>query len=521
MKIQRIVVCIFGIGRLVFAHVGTSADSPKMNSTPNATFHQVDTTPPVVNVPFPPPDTSVNERTAIRAQFSDVGSGIDISSARLLLDGEDVTKQATVTAQGITFQTSKPRDYGIHQVEITVADKAGNQSNYMSWRFGVDAPAPAEAKCNNEIFLLNGKPFFPIGIYNCTCNPRNPRFKEAVLEQAAAAGFNFHLGPAGAKEHLDMLLKHGMKAMIHVRQDDLKQCVDPEQAKELLVTKGEGQWKNHPALVAYWSDSVDSVFSQAEIPKEEAVRRLALGYQTLKEHDPKHLVFWGLSHRDTFMDYAGVCGDVLFTFFYPVLQADYPASSISEIMIQPAKEAVARKKPVWFASQAVDLRINRGKALNSANDFRPTPAEMRVMNYLALVDGVKGLIVYASGGSPEPEVYNDLVEYPAQWQEALKIAGEIRYLLPILAAGKPAQTASLKSKDPKIRYLELKYEGTHTLIAVNVADAPVSVVWQFSNPVQPAVLFEDRTASKPAATIDDAFKPYEVHIYRWQERSRQ
>ncbi len=102
----------------------------------SAEFRKVDTTPPTVSVPKPPPDSTVSDSPVISARFSDSGSGIEVSSAKVLLDGKDVTRQAKVTAKGFTLRLKKPPAKGIHRVEVVVLDKAGNQSNRLSWRFG-------------------------------------------------------------------------------------------------------------------------------------------------------------------------------------------------------------------------------------------------------------------------------------------------------------------------------------------------------------------------------------------------
>jgi hypothetical protein len=186
-------------------------------------------------------------------------------------------------------------------------------------------------------------------------------------------------------------------------------------------------------------------------------------------------------------------------------------------MIQPAKEA-AGKKQVWFISQAIDLSLETQLRKPSLQEFRPTPQEMRAMNYLALVKGVKGLIIYASGGSRKPGLYNNLVEYPDQWREALKIASEVRYLSPALAEGKETQTVNLSPEEATkaVRFREIEHEGRHYLIAVNVTKTPAQVTWRFPQPVQPSVLFEDRLLAKRATKMTDTFKPYEVHIYAWE-----
>ncbi|HXG23845.1 MAG TPA: Ig-like domain-containing protein [Chthonomonadales bacterium] len=477
-------------------------------------FQRMDTTPPSVTVPVPPPDSTVGRNPVISARFADAGAGIDTSSARILLDGRDRTRQAKVTSEGFTLRPQNPLERGVHRVEVTVSDRAGNQSNRLSWRFGVDIPVPVTARFDKGMFLVNDAPFFPMGIYNYSCNPGGSMFDEFVLAQVTAAGYNCLLYNEGSSESLEILQKHGMKALLRVNRG-LEASTDLHKAKEALVDKGPVRWKEHPALLAYWADSPDAVFYHAKYSREDSLRRMTLGYQTLRENDLTHPAIWCFAHRDTFKDYIGT-SDALMTFFYPIGQADFTVSSVSDIMIRPAMEA-ATTKQVWFISQAIDLTLDREGKKPAPADFRPTPAQMRAMNYLALVEGVKGLIIYASGGSSKPGVYNNLVEYPAQWQEALKMAGEVRYLSPVLAVGKPARTVNLEPEEVKkaIRFRELVHHRHHYLIAVNVTETPVSVNWRFAQPVQPIVLFEDRRWVEKAVAMPDTFQPYEVHIYRW------
>jgi hypothetical protein len=484
----------------------------------SADFRKQDTTPPTVSTPQPPPNMTVSGSVTISAKFADTGSGVDISSARVLLDGKDVTRQTKVTGEGFTLHLKEPLAKGIHRVEASVSDKTGNKSNRLNWRFGVDGPVPVEARFEGELFLVNGEPFFPMGIYNYSCMPDAKIFKEAILSEATLAGFNVLLWGPGSKEGLDVLLKHGMKALLGVTLG-VQESTDREKAKELLVEKGAVRFKDHPAVLGYWADSPDATFYHAKVPKGEAFQRMRLAYETIKEHDPHHPVIWCFAHRDTFKDYIST-SDALMTFYYPVRPpelGDLPITSISDIMIQPAKEA-AGKKQVWFISQAIDLSLETQLRKPSLQEFRPTPQEMRAMNYLALVEGVKGLIIYASGGSRKPGLYNNLVKYPDQWREALKIASEVRYLSPALAEGKETQTVNLSPEEATkaVRFREIEHEGRHYLIAVNVTKTPAQVTWRFPQPVQPSVLFEDRLLAKRATKMTDTFKPYEVHIYAWE-----
>jgi hypothetical protein len=75
----------------------------------------------------------------IAASWRDVGAGIDPASARLTVDGVDVTAQASVSDGGIKY-TSGTTQTGTHPVVLSVADKAGNAVT-ANWSFEIDTPA--------------------------------------------------------------------------------------------------------------------------------------------------------------------------------------------------------------------------------------------------------------------------------------------------------------------------------------------------------------------------------------------
>jgi hypothetical protein len=73
-------------------------------------------------------------RTLINARLSDVGSGIDAASVRLVVDGLDVTRNARVTEDAIAYR--ERLGHGPHRAELVVRDRAGNTSR-TAWTFRV------------------------------------------------------------------------------------------------------------------------------------------------------------------------------------------------------------------------------------------------------------------------------------------------------------------------------------------------------------------------------------------------
>lgn len=74
----------------------------------------------------------------IAATFSDP-AGIDTSSVRLLLDGNDVTAQASISAQGVSYTPPQALSAGAHTAYVSVRNRAGTVGESV-WGFDVAAP---------------------------------------------------------------------------------------------------------------------------------------------------------------------------------------------------------------------------------------------------------------------------------------------------------------------------------------------------------------------------------------------
>lgn len=100
-----------------------------------------DTTKPTISGTTPATNAVVGTKPAISAKYADTGTGIDTTKVSLLVDAVNVTAQSTVTATGINYTPGTALATGAHNVQLSVADKAGNVQA-VSWSFSVDASAP-------------------------------------------------------------------------------------------------------------------------------------------------------------------------------------------------------------------------------------------------------------------------------------------------------------------------------------------------------------------------------------------
>lgn len=77
------------------------------------------------------------DRPLIYATLSDAGgTGVNPGATRIILDGADITNQATVTPSFFNVRPAQPLSNGSHTVAVTVADRAGNTET-TRWKFTV------------------------------------------------------------------------------------------------------------------------------------------------------------------------------------------------------------------------------------------------------------------------------------------------------------------------------------------------------------------------------------------------
>jgi hypothetical protein len=103
----------------------------------------VDRAAPAIANLLPPNGSSLSTlRPAMSANFSDNLSGVDPASAQIVLDGNDITAQAAVTAEGFTFTPSSDLAESSHLLAVVVRDRAGNVSELAMTSFTLDVTPP-------------------------------------------------------------------------------------------------------------------------------------------------------------------------------------------------------------------------------------------------------------------------------------------------------------------------------------------------------------------------------------------
>lgn len=163
----------------------------------------------------------------------------------------------------------------------------------------------------------------------------------------------------------------------------------------------------------------------------------------------------------------------------------------------------------------------------------PTRDQLRLMVYLAILHGAKGVWYFCYGTSerggqaygPGPGLHDD----PAMWayvgelnRELAELSGPI--LSPPLLASAAVSTAALVVPDrygyPPIHQALRSHDGWTYLLAANGSEvAGHDVSFTLSGEAQVGaveVLFEGRSILTSGGSFSDRFEPMAVHVYRWR-----
>lgn len=371
---------------------------------------------------------------------------------------------------------------------------------------------------NGTELIVDGEPFFPIGIYYL---PKS----EKPYAELAEAGFNL-VRCKLSKEELDAAHAQGLKAWISLgnRLDILS---EPEKRKQDIKTQ-VNRSKSHPALMAW-----ESVDEPAWTWKEPAKARvsaesLVAGHAYLKEIDSEHILWINHAPRNTYktLQKFSVHADVVACDIYPVIPEDINADKTYAIMpngkqgdlanqslscvgeyVRKMKKVANGKKSTWIVLQ--------GFAWNHETDnpLLPTPEETRFMAYDAVINGVDGILYWGTHLMPQPS---------QQWDGIKRVAKELSTLTPVLLAPTIQHNISIEyeekgfSIDRGVEILVKYHDNKVYLIMANTTIGPVKATFsQLPNIYADSlnVLFENRTVKISSGKFVDEFNPYEVHVY--------
>jgi len=372
--------------------------------------------------------------------------------------------------------------------------------------------------------ILNGAPFFPLGLYVAHC-PNGTAYLSQIDEIAAPDSpfdtlMNYCTNLCGPEEitddqisdYLDLLHEKDLKLIFCLKDyfgpcnDTDSECTNPRTLDDIIATVSQkvGAFRSHPAIAAwYMNDEV----CPACLPELEE------GYQKIRELDENHPV-WSVHWNSDWLIQEAHTTDIVGAEPYPI--AHFPITHVS----RKADEANAAGKPLWLVPQIFNWKDYPGDS-RSQTGRPPTREEMRAMTYLAVNHGAKGLIYYSYF-----DIRND-DDYETRWPQIKEIASEIKTLKDVLLSIHETSANEIVCSDNRIDWNLMRQGNSHYLFAVNTAvngegdPVPLTgVSFQMNMELASTevdTLFEEgRQLNIEDKLFVDGFGPYEVHVYRWE-----
>jgi hypothetical protein len=386
---------------------------------------------------------------------------------------------------------------GDYQLKVTGLRANGSEveSKALTLR-KLEREAQAVTVGTDKVLRINGKPFFPIGLW---MTPQSNR----QFYEISQAGFNVFRTPL-SQAALDKASQYNLKVLADVRGVGLLAEGMGEEELQGIEAKQErilGRFSKHSALLAY-------LFHDEPLWVGIPLNRVQWSYEAFRRNDPFHPVFINEAPRNTIEELApyGAASDIFGVDIYPVPMGNSHSEMDDKTLravgkyTDKSRATVEDRKPIWMTLQAFAwLTLNK----KGAKGIYPTWIENRFMAYNALVHGAQGILYYGAQTINEPEYWNILLRTTAELRDLSAVLVE-----PTIEGGQ------VKVESSAIAFLHKQHAGTHYLIAINESDEPVKARFQTPFGSQTVhVHFEDRVIAAENGELVDDFKPWEVHVY--------
>ena len=300
------------------------------------------------------------------------------------------------------------------------------------------APAAREVKIDlfSQSLLVDGEPFFPIGLYWLQAD---------ILAPMRRLHFNsgdyfYKLRGEEVAALMDEAAEAGMYILLELTEYARRRPEPDYRAIAAVVER----YRQHPALLAWYI--VDEPGETKMKP--EAAEAI---YELVRKRDPYHPTYLVNNRPNLYATYSAA-SDILAIDVYPI--PNYPISQVGDYM-QQARWTSLERKPVWLVAQAFGGVEHWPRS--------PTASELRNMIYQGLVGGAKGVLFYRYCQENERHI-----QPLALWREVQRLAAELAELGPVLLQEEHRLEAQSAGGGVEVAVKE--YKRNFYVFAVNVAE---------------------------------------------------
>ncbi|HUT36272.1 MAG TPA: hypothetical protein VNE39_22480 [Planctomycetota bacterium] len=325
----------------------------------------------------------------------------------------------------------------------------------------------------HQVLHVQGKPAFPLGLYNTTRRFYNGDFSfdeefarlKKMAEAPVNANTNYWWWPCGKdvrQRYLAEMHKHGLgyfdcvnnafpgfprtPCVAELAPEAAKlEKLDTQEMVDLYLARLAAAMRELPAFLGWY---VMDERGFIEVPRHFHQ------YQVLRKADPDHPTF-GVSNLPLEFPLWRDVLDVFGLDPYPLfnMKAGRPLSLVGE-WTRAGVAATRGSRPVWMVIQFFQ---------GWSADRWPTAEELRTMSLMAIVEGARGLFYWSFGNRGLMSVANPQ-QQEEYWQRLVKVTKELKTLEPALVAPDAPQAVKAVS-DPRVRWRARLVDGKCTVFA--------------------------------------------------------
>ena len=480
-------------------------------------LHMIDDEPPEIWRAMESPTENRTPHLAFSIQDN---SFVDWDSVKIGVDGEDATSR--FEREGDIIKERKPSiipySNGIHKVVISASDCRGN--SVVSDKIFYIGDVPNVPKCSlrdDGMMLVDGNPFFPIGIYAVCEREFNDFSLDKAFLDLKNAGFNFvqTYGKTYEKNFIPLAEKHGLKLWVGWRNADDKFMERGRRQKNILAWYLGDDTSEHaiPQVVRDRHDNVTAVDPM----------RLTCQADVVSPH-------WQVSRYARYV----TATDVFMPEIYPIRGKSGHPSDITCVADTVYEMKRVKQDMARFGNGKV-----RGcwpilqwfKGWSEWHHF-PSRDQLFATSFAAIIHGANGITWYTYGGfyNKRHKRWDEgVTSSPERWNAICELTDWLRELSPVLLArpccqpGAPEIISGPKTDSLgqiSVSAILKRHNGKAYLIAVNAAHEPVRARFRLNNMDALAVVHrEGRSVDCIEGVVEDDFPPFGVHVYCLIERN--
>ena len=365
----------------------------------------------------------------------------------------DLYASAVVRAESIAAEPQ--------QIRLEVEDRSGNVIGSTSFSF-VREPAPSIRRVSIDLHgrcIVNGKPFFPIGMYAHIMNAEDAAaYATGPFNTVVAYGLS-------KREDLDLLAKHGimyvptLKNEIPGKLQAVKLGIKTQAESDAFFRAEIAKMKDAPNLLAWY------VCDEAPLTELDARKHL---YALYRECDGDHPCWAVMDKQHRLRDWVAIC-DVMGADPYPVVGR--PMSRVTDFCAS-LRAATCGARPFWNVPQNFSWAWYGRKETNGEPNRMPTTEELAFMNWCHIAGGANGLIGYTFSAIRQ-EKNRGAADFEKHWKSVCAAYEGVNRLAPVLLSVEETPPAPAVPDETPVRMW--RKDGALYVLACNAGKETAKV----------------------------------------------